>query len=121
MGKTTYRYDRKFWATNVYFVRAKYPYYSKGLAVVVFLQASNWDSGIVGDKLWEDWGTITVNLMTNLGERQAFIDENKMPGIGELLENNGLAKPTGIMQQRGDCVYPLYEFTDKFYEESCTK
>lgn len=108
--RTTYRYKNRYGETaDIYFVRNRYDYYG-GLAVEMF-----WN----GDGYWEDFATITVNL-TRVGDRQAFLDENNLPGIGKWLEANGLARDTGTARKSGYCQYPLYEFTEKFYEESET-
>ena len=64
---------------------------------------------------WEPYAEITRWLLA-VGDRSAFVDENNLPGIGEWLEANGLAINTGILMPSGYCVYPLYEFTDKFFE-----
>ena len=69
---------------------------------------------------WEPYATLTVNLD---GERldssnQAFVDTNNCPWAPEFLEDNGIAKPTGVTAKSGFCTYPLYEFSrDAIYTE----
>lgn len=59
----------------------------------------------------EFYDVITVNLGSFLQTEQlAFVDDNNLPGIGQWLEANGIASPTGFYQTSGFCKYPLYEF-----------
>ena len=59
----------------------------------------------------EFYDVITVNLGSFLQTEQlAFVDDNNLPGIGQWLESNGIATPTGYSQRSGFCNYPLYEF-----------
>ena len=64
------------------------------------------------EKFREFLDTATVNLEAS--ERMPlnvqFVDENNLPGIGDWLEKNGIAKPTGMMTRSGWCLYPAYEF-----------
>lgn len=72
---------------------------------------------------WEEWFTLTTPVH-GLDERQACIDSANISHneICRFLERNGLAKPTGksiveegwIMRRE----YPVYEFTDKFFDEA---
>lgn len=71
------------------------------------------------DGYWEPWASITVNLGGG-DDKYAFIDTNNFPEACKFLEQNGLAKPTGLEGRSGFCTYPLYEFTDKFFNESET-
>ena len=67
---------------------------------------------------WCVFATITVNLQGNpygMETRQdeprfAYVDTNNCPWVLEFLEDNHIAKPTGIYAPSGYCVYPLYEF-----------
>lgn len=59
----------------------------------------------------EPYGTITVNLSSPFqGDTHAFVDENNLPGISAWLKRHKIAKPTGIIQRSGFCIYELYEF-----------
>ena len=59
----------------------------------------------------EFYDVITVNLDSFLqSEELAFVDDNNLPGIGQWLESNGIAAPTGFCQASGFCKYQLYEF-----------
>lgn len=59
----------------------------------------------------EFYDVITVNLGSFLQTEQlAFVDDNNLPGIGQWLESNGIAAPTGFCQASGFCKYQLYEF-----------
>ena len=59
----------------------------------------------------EFYDVITVNLGSFLqSEELAFVDDNNLPGIGQWLESNGIAAPTGFCQTSGFCKYQLYEF-----------
>lgn len=59
----------------------------------------------------EFYDVITVNLDSFLqSEELAFVDDNNLPGIGQWLESNGIAAPTGFCQTSGFCKYQLYEF-----------
>ena len=57
------------------------------------------------------YAVITVNLDCPLqNDRQAFVDENNLPGIGAWLKKNKIAKPLGYKQRSGFCQYELYSF-----------
>ena len=88
-------------------------YVNGGLAVMM------WEKGYETEDScdWEPYADVTRWLF-DVGDRQAFVDENNMPGIGQWLEDNGLATYTGIDMPSGYCMYPLYEFTDKFFSTS---
>lgn len=59
----------------------------------------------------ELYGTITVNLNSPIqSDTLAFIDENNLPGIGQWLQEHGIAYPLGYRQRSGFCTYELYEF-----------
>ena len=59
----------------------------------------------------EFYDVITVNLGSFLQTEQlAFVDDNNLSGIGQWLESNGIAAPTGFCQTSGFCKYQLYEF-----------
>ena len=60
----------------------------------------------------EDYATLTVNLegSDRLPLNVQFIDENNLPGIGDWLEKNGIAQPTGLKARSGWCEYPAYAF-----------
>lgn len=55
---------------------------------------------------------ITVNLPDErlTDETCAFIDTNNAPFLPSFLEENGLAKPTGMHGFSGWCAYPEYRF-----------
>ena len=67
---------------------------------------------------WSVFATITVNLQGNpygMETRQdesrfAYVDTNNCPWVEEFLEENHIAKRTGIFAPSGFCTYPLYEF-----------
>lgn len=71
---------------------------------------------------WVEWLSLTA-LLNDLDGRHAYIDPNiNKDEICAFLERNGLAKPTGkSITEAGIFVrreYPLYEFTDKFFDEA---
>lgn len=107
MAKTIYRYTNSWGTANAFLVHSKYVT-NDGLAVEIITDT-------FGD--WEPYGEVTVNFGF-ASERYAYVDVNNMPNITEFLEENGLAKPTGLEYHSGYCVYPMYEFTDKFFAES---
>lgn len=69
-------------------------------------------------KEWEHWSDLTVNLPGMCpDENKAFINTNNCaPEIIKGLEKAKFIKNTGVTRPSGFCVYPLYEFTDKFLE-----
>ena len=85
-------------------------YYNGGLAVRMLSKYED-ECGVE----WEPYADLTRWLF-DVGDRSAFVDENNLPGIGKWLETNGLAVDTGIEMPSGYCIYPLYEFTDKFFK-----
>ena len=58
------------------------------------------------------YGVATVNLPDSghLPPDEQFIDENNLPGIGDWLQRNNIAKPTGKIGFSGYCAYPAYKF-----------
>ncbi len=88
-------------------------YVNGGLAVTMWEKGYEDENGTD----WEPYADLTRWLM-DVGERMAFVDENNLQGIGQWLEDNDLATYTGIDMPSGYCMYPLYEFTDKFFETS---
>lgn len=69
---------------------------------------------------WSPYATLTVNLDSeNLNsDKLAFVDINNCPWAPEFLEDNHIAKPTGVTAKSGFCTYPLYEFSrDAIYTE----
>lgn len=59
----------------------------------------------------EPWGILTVNLDGRREKDCAFIDINNLGDkVLPWLEENGLARPTGRMQQSGYAVYPECRF-----------
>ena len=58
------------------------------------------------------YGIATVNLPESelLPYNVQFIDENNLPGLGQWLEQNGIAYPTGISMPSGYCMYEAYDF-----------
>ncbi|GFI31018.1 hypothetical protein IMSAGC013_02412 [Lachnospiraceae bacterium] len=63
-----------------------------------------------GDGFPEPYCDITVNLLTSVPPYCAFVDTNNMPELEDFLVKNGIAEFTGLMQQSGYCIYPLYLF-----------
>lgn len=56
---------------------------------------------------------ITVNLSNcyHIGKEYAYIDTNNYPEIDkDFLIKYELAKPTGLYDRSGYCLYPLYKF-----------
>lgn len=45
-----------------------------------------------------------------LGENEAFVDENNRPWAVEFLEKHGFAKKTGRIGRSGYCEYPVMKF-----------
>jgi hypothetical protein len=58
------------------------------------------------------YGVATVNLpdSRHLPPDEQFVDENNLPGIGDWLQRNNIAKPTGQVGFSGYCRYPVYKF-----------
>ena len=75
---------------------------------------------------WCPFAVITVNLQDNpfgMDKYQdetkfAYVDTNNCPWAEQFLEENNIAKSTGIFAPSGFCAYPLYEFfPDAVWEE----
>ena len=64
----------------------------------------------------DEYGVITVNLSHEIQDGYvAFVDTNNIPGIDTWLEEQGIARSTGIFGRSGFCLYPLMLFdTEKF-------
>ena len=60
----------------------------------------------------DPFGTVTVNLPVShaLPTDVQFIDVNNLKGIGQWLEANGIASPTGFECQSGYVIFPAYRF-----------
>ena len=68
--------------------------------------------------VWYEYGeVITTNLHVSYGGNYAFVDENNCRGIGKWLEQNGIAKATGILCASDFVNYPLYEFNAELIPE----
>lgn len=65
---------------------------------------------------WEPYAVITKNFDADLAPNAAFLDVNNVKNIDKWLIENGLAKETPWATQSGYCVYPLVEFTEKFFK-----
>lgn len=63
---------------------------------------------------WEIFSILTVNLpfSENLPKNLAYVDINNCPWAEEFLQENEIARPTGINAPSGFCTYPLYEFSE---------
>ena len=102
-------YSFKFHGMNFKLALEKSQYQNDTLAVIAY----DVNEG-------EEFAVITVNLEpydgnTFQSDKRAFVDENNCQGITAFLEENGLAKRTGITSRSGFCTYELMEFdTDKF-------
>jgi hypothetical protein len=67
----------------------------------------------------EGYTAVTTNLGEFISVRNAaYIDTNNNPGIDRWLEQNGIAKMTGLTKQSGYCTYPLAVFTDEFVRDN---
>ena len=104
---TTYKFTDK-WGDEMDAYLVKSSYMDGSLAVEMVANP---------DGYWEEYATLTVNLGCG-GEKYAFLDTNNCPWADTFLTDNGLANPTGIEKRSGYCTYPLYEFTEKFFDES---
>lgn len=63
----------------------------------------------------EPYTSLTTNII-KLGDNMACIDTNNLySDVVSRLENKGMIKNTGNTVPSGYCVYPVYEFTDKFF------
>ncbi len=64
----------------------------------------------------ELYNVVTVNLNSPMqSDSMAFLDENNYPGIGNWMQENGLALPMYVIERSGFCTYPLYTiFPEKF-------
>ena len=58
-----------------------------------------------GDLLFTYGGDLTTTAKS-----QQFVDENNMPGIGRWLQENNIAKPTGVGIKSGYVTYQAYAF-----------
>ena len=62
------------------------------------------------ENMWVFFESMTVCLGNEHTKNRAYIDENNLPGIGKILEKEGIAKPTGRMMSTTFCTYPEYKF-----------
>lgn len=63
------------------------------------------------------FATLTVNLGDkNLKPNQAYVDTNNTHDLITLLEKVGVAERTDYCRVSGFCLYPLYEFDEKWLE-----
>ena len=63
------------------------------------------------DEYFEPWTDITINLFGPItDENCAFVDNTLCPELGDFLERNNLAEPTGRVRQSGWAFYPEYRF-----------
>ena len=61
---------------------------------------------------------VTKFLEPTASDRLAYVDENDAPWMGEFLQREGLAFPTGRSRESGLCTYRQFRFTHKFFDES---
>lgn len=94
--------EKKIYDYNGTRVTLKFSSYQYGGSLAVAL--INADDG-------ELYGVATVNLCDPVqSDTEAFVDENNLPGIGDLLEENGIATAVGFSKSSGYCRYPFYRF-----------
>lgn len=68
------------------------------------------------DGYYEPYAIITKNFDADLPSNMAFVDTNNVKNIDGWLIENGLANETPWGTRSGYCVYPLVEFTEKFFK-----
>lgn len=57
------------------------------------------------------FATLTINIPGGCaGDNFAYVDTNNCPWAPRFLEENGLARDTGIIGYSGFCSYPLFKF-----------
>lgn len=103
---TIYKFKTPYGEMDAMCIRKRYMF-DGSMCVELWVDTGGW---------WEPWATMTVCL-GGAGDAFAFLDTNNFPEGPAFLEANGLAKPTGLEGHSGYCTYPLYEFTDKFFDE----
>lgn len=65
---------------------------------------------------------LTVSFGDYISMPDAFyVDTNNFPEAGRLLEESGIAEPTGLTRNSGFCSYPLYHFTEAMAEQLKTE
>ena len=80
----------------------------------VFLEKTEYRSNgtvalILNKEDGELYAVATVNLNHPLqSDSLAFLDENKLPGIGKWIEENGLGVRMGVTATSGFCSYQLF-------------
>ena len=105
-------YKLEFYGTNYNIVLGKANYVNNGtLAVLMFVSTPK-------GKIKEDFGDLTQNIDDSdifaNDKNSQFIDTNNLPSdIIKWLNDNGIAKDTGIRGFSGYCTYPLVEFTQE--------
>lgn len=69
----------------------------------------------------DPYAVITVHLpeSTILPTYEQFVDTNNHPDIGDWLEKNGIAVPTGKIGLSGFCRYPGYDFSISLDSDEC--
>lgn len=73
-----------------------------------------------GEQFTEPYAVITTNLGDILQNgNHAYVDVNNCPWAEDFLEKNGLAIREPYTATPGFVTYPLYTFTDRFFE-ACT-
>ena len=87
------------------FQKSKF-HYGGGLAIQMYGMEE-------GEDMFFPWATVTVNLpeTATCKENCAFVKTNDCSYITDILEENGLATPTGRMGYSGWCEYPEYDFS----------
>jgi len=102
-------------------------YSTNGTLALQLLSRPEYDEFSPGEELpfEEPYATVTVNLPESdrLAANEQFVDENNLPGIGDWLVENGIARPTEYSARSGYCTYQAYAFnvTDKILSETVSR
>ena len=62
------------------------------------------------DGFVEPYGNLTVNIEKLNKDNWGCVDTNNWRDAIDLIEQNKLGTPTGMVLQSGYCTYPVYEF-----------
>ncbi len=89
---------------DTYLVRLNMYKYTQNNTLAIEVQYYDEDSN-----MWMSFQMLTVNLTHGCaGGNKVYIDVNNFGGAEMLIEETGIGESTGIIEQSGFCVYPLY-------------
>ena len=108
-AKGVYEYESRFGTKSI--VRLAQRKYDSNKSFAVTMEIKE------GDEAWAPYAALTVNIEPEsdrfVGTTKAFVDTNNLgSSVVGWLEDNGIAKATGIEARSGYCTYPQVEFFD---------